>query len=61
MVEHWLGVHGGRVFGSRVGQLVAGDADVCSDPGELDVDVFGSGGVKGVEDINGEGVVAVWV
>lgn len=39
VVECGLGVQGGSVFGSRVGHLVAGDADVCSDPGEMYVDV----------------------
>lgn len=61
VVEHGFRVHGGRGFGSRVGHLVAGDANVCSDPGELNMNVLGSGGVEGMENINGEDIVAVWV
>lgn len=49
------------MFGSRVGHLVAGDADVCSDPGKMYVYISGYGCVKGVENFDGEGVVAVRV
>lgn len=61
VVKCGLGVHSGRGFGGGIGQIIAGDTDMCSDPGEFYMYVLGSSGVEGVEYVDGELIMAIRV